>query len=69
MEIQNAAVGHRMHELRRLAAQLRWERGRRPAQPGRDRLGAVRIALGWRLVAAGTALLERGGSRIRTPTP
>jgi len=69
MEIQNAAVGHRMHELRLVAAQLRWERSHRPAQPGRDRLATVRIALGWRLVAAGTALLERGGARMRAPTP
>jgi len=69
MEIQNAAVGHRMHELRCVAAQLRWERSRRVAQPGRDRLATVRIALGWRLVAAGTALLERGGARMRAPTP
>ncbi len=69
MEIQNAAVGHRMHELRRVAAQLRWERSRRVARPGRDRLATVRIALGWRLVAAGTALLERGGARMRAPTP
>jgi len=69
MEIQNAAVGHRMHELRCIAAQLRWERSRRPARPGGGRLATVRIALGWRLVAAGTALLERGGARMRAPTP
>lgn len=70
MELQSAAVSHRLAELRRLAGVLRLER--RVARRGgavrtagsarrRSRAAALRIALGRRLVALGDALLDGAG--------
>jgi hypothetical protein len=51
--ITTTHVDYRRHQLRELAASLRWERGRAPSRW----LRSVRVALGRRLVRAGTALL------------
>jgi hypothetical protein len=59
MEIQLAAVHHRLEELRHVAASLRAERRAR-----RRPMTAVRIALGRRLVALGAALLDGTGARV-----
>jgi hypothetical protein len=64
MELQTAAVSHRIGELRRLARSLRLERrrGRRGGRP----LAGLRIALGRRLVALGCLLLDGAAGRPRT---
>lgn len=59
MELQTAAVSHRIGELRRLARSLRLERRRPRHRP----LAGLRIALGRRLVALGGLLLD--GARAR----
>ncbi len=67
MELQTAAVAHRTSELRRLARQLRWER-RTPHGGRRSRIAVVRVAIGRRLVAIGSALLEGAGSAASVAT-
>lgn len=65
MDVQTAAVGYRTAELRRLAAQLRAERRRRGlgTRSHARRLVRLRVAIGRRLVAVGSALLEGTGAR------
>jgi hypothetical protein len=65
MELQYAEVDHRLHQLRRLAATLRLERVHRPAA---RRWHGLRVAIGRRLVALGTALLEGTGGRVPAPS-
>ena len=56
MDLQHANVLHHHTELEHLAESLRWERRGQKTRAGR--LAAVRLALGRRLVALGTALLD-----------
>ena len=63
MELQNAIVAHHLDELRALARQLRAERRRERRASTAPGLSRLRIALGRRLVAAGTALLDSASAR------
>lgn len=75
MELQTAAVSHRLAELRRLAGVLRFERraARAPhgaratthRAPRRSRAAGLRIALGRRLVALGDALIDGAGVGVQ----
>ncbi len=56
MDVQHANVLHHHTELQHLADSLRWERRGRTSSP--RPLDAVRLAVGRRLVALGTALLD-----------
>ncbi len=62
MDLQTAAVAHRLAELRRLAGVLRLERRAGRAARG-SRTTALRIALGRRLVALADVLLDGTGVR------
>jgi hypothetical protein len=64
MDLQTAAVDGRIDDLRRLSAELHFEREAARARPHRK--GRLRVALGRRLVSFGTSLLGEidGGARV-----
>ena len=65
MDLQTAAVAHRLDELREVSAAIRVERRRR----GRSaRLAQLRIAVGRRLIALGDALLDGVGGQVTVRT-
>jgi hypothetical protein len=65
MDIRTSEVDHRLDELRRCSDSIRAER----FAPGGDgRWTELRLALGRRLVAVGTALQAGAASATRTPT-
>jgi hypothetical protein len=59
MDLQHANVRHHHTELEHVAESLRWERRGRRTHIGR--LSAARLAIGRRLVALGTALVDGVG--------
>ncbi len=64
MDQQSVNVGYHQEQLRQLAGELRWARRPRAANAASGRLAVLRHAVGRRLVAVGSALMEDAGGRL-----
>jgi hypothetical protein len=65
MDLQTAAVEHRLDELREVSSAIRTERQHRARSA---RLSQLRIVVGRRLIALGDALLDGVSGQVTIPT-